>query len=112
MVKGLAVGAALAAVASLVVSMKEERNRKAAKEISRAARKLTDRVAAHAKKLGKLSKAAYGKIVDTTVGECRGVKSLSKSDLADLKKDLRNSWSEVQKVLKERRQGPAKNKTR
>ncbi len=108
MVKGLACGAALAAVASLVVSMKKDKNKKAVKEISKAARQLTGRVASHAKKLGHLSKAAYGKIVDTTVGEYRGVKALSKSDLAELKKDLRNSWADVQKILKARREGPAK----
>lgn len=107
MVKGLAAGAALAGIASLVVSMKEERNRRAMKEMTKAAKKISGRVAVHAKKIGKLSKAAYGHIVHTTVGEYRGAKALSKSDLAELRKDLLASWADVQKILKKRRQGPS-----
>jgi len=108
LVKGLAAGAVLAAVASLAMSMKEEKNRKTVKEMSKAAHKMKDRVLAHAKKLGKLTKSAYAKIVDTTVAEYRGVKSLSESDLAELKEELMVSWSDVQKILKARRQGPGK----
>jgi hypothetical protein len=102
-VKGLAAGAVLAAVASLIVSMKEEKNKKAAKELSRVAHGIKERVAKHAKKLGKLSKTAYNKIVDTTVAEYRGVKALSETDLTDMKTELKDSWSDVRRILDERK---------
>jgi hypothetical protein len=56
--------------------------------------------AAHAKQLGKLSRSAYDKIVDTTVAEYRGVKALSESELTELKDELKMHWTDVQKILK------------
>lgn len=105
-VKGLAVGAALAAVASLIVSMREEKNRKAAKELRQAAHDIKERISKHAKRLGKLTKGAYDKIVDTTVAEYRGVKSLSKSDLNELRNDLKASWDQVHGILEKRKKKP------
>lgn len=107
-VKGLAAGAVLAAVASLIVSMKEERNKKAAKELGKVAHEIKERVAKHAKKLGKLSRSAYNKIVETTVAEYRGVKALSETDLSDMKKELKDSWSDVHRIFNARKCPPVK----
>jgi hypothetical protein len=107
-VKGLAAGAVLAAVASLVVSMKDEKNKKAVKEMAKVAHGIKERVARHAKKLGKLSKTAYNKIVDTTVAEYRGVKALSESDLSEMKKELKESWGDVRQILDARKCKPTK----
>lgn len=106
-VKGLAAGAVLAGVASLVVSMRDEKNRKAAKELHQAAHQIKERVTKHAKNLGTLTKSAYGKIVDTTVAEYRGVKELSEADLREIRSDLKESWNQVQSILNSRRGKPA-----
>ncbi len=96
-VKGLALGAVLAGVAALIHEMKgRDLN---TKEVQKAAQRIKTKVAKHAKTLGKLSKGAYGKIVDTTVGEFRGVKALSAAELDDLKDELKAGWEEVQKMM-------------
>lgn len=100
-VKGLAAGAVLGAVAALMSTMKEKD--KKAQEMQRTATRIKDKVAAHAKKLGKLSKAAYGKIVETTVAEYRGVKALTEDELKELKDELKASWKDVESMLKSKK---------
>ena len=100
LIRTLAMGAILAGAASLAVSMKDEKNRKKAKELGKAALAIKGRVAKHAVKLGKLSKSAYGKIVDTTVAEYRGVKALSEGELDELKTELKAGWEDVRQIFK------------
>lgn len=97
-VKGLAAGAVLGAVAALLTSMTDKD--KKAHELQDAAMRIRDKAAAHAKKLGKLTKAAYGKIVDTTMAEVRGVKALSEDELKELKAELKASWEDVSGMMK------------
>lgn len=97
-IKGLAAGAVLGAVAALVSSMQDKD--KKAQALTAAARRIRERVAERAKKLGKLTKGAYDKIVDTTVAEFRGVKALSEQELAELRAELRASWNDVSAMLK------------
>lgn len=100
-VKGLAAGAVLGAVAALLHGVQEKG--KKTEDLERAAMRIKDKVASHAKKLGKLTKAAYGTIVDTTVAEYRGVKALSESELKELKAELKAGWTDVQAMLKGRK---------
>lgn len=100
-VKGLAAGAVLGAVAALLHTMKDKD--KKAKELESTAMRIKDKVAAHAKKLGKLTKSAYGTIVDTTIAEYRGVKALSESELKELKAELKAGWTDVQAMLKRKK---------
>ncbi len=100
MIRSLAMGAVLAGVASLMISMRDEKNRKKARELAKTAHEIKERVVKHGKKLGKLSKAAYGKIVDTTVAEYRGAKALSEGELVELKQELKAGWTDVQKIMK------------
>lgn len=100
-IKGLAAGAVLGAVAALVSTMKEKD--KKAQEMQRTATRIKDKVAAHAKKLGKLSKAAYGKIVETTVAEYRGVKALTEDELKELKDELKASWKDVEGLVRSKK---------
>ena len=100
-VKGLAAGAVLGAVAALMSTMKEKD--KKTQELHRTAMRIKDKVAAHAKKLGKLSKAAYGKIVETTVAEYRGVKALTEDELKELKNELNASWKDVEALVKSKK---------
>jgi gas vesicle protein len=100
-VKGLAAGAVLGAVAALLHSMQDKDKKK--HDLERAAMRIKDKVAAHAKKLGKLSKSAYGKIVETTVAEYRGVKALSEAELKELKAELKAGWKDVEAMIKKRR---------
>lgn len=97
-VKGLALGAVLGAVAAMVHEMKDRNI--STKEVTKAAMRIKDKVAKHAKKLGALTKEAYGSIVDTTVAEYRGVKALTEDELKDLSKELKGSWKEVQSLMK------------
>ena len=93
LIKGLAAGAVLGAVAHLVLSMEHKDEKKAA--IAKAADRIRRKVMAHAKSVGKLTKTAYGKIVDTTVAEFRGVKDLSEEELTELGSELKGSWDGV-----------------
>lgn len=100
-VKGLAAGTVLAGVAVLLHEMKgRDMN---AKEVEKAAMHIKNKVTKHAKKLGKLSKAAYGKIVETTVAEYRGVKALSEDELSELRRDLKAGWEDVRKMVTRKR---------
>lgn len=100
-VKGLAAGAVLGAVAAMLHSIKDKD--KAAKDLQKAATRIKDKVSGHAKHLGKLSKAAYDKIVDTTVAEYRGVKALTEDELDELKKELKAGWSDVKSMVEKRK---------
>ncbi len=99
-IKGLAAGAVLGAVAALMPTGQDKD--KKAKEIEKAAMRIKDKVAAHAKKLGKLTKTAYGKIVETTVAEYRGVKALSEDELAELREELKAGWTDVREMLQKK----------
>lgn len=110
-VKGLAAGAVLAAAASLVMETGEEKG-KTAKELKNTAGVIARRVTRRAMKLGKLTKAAYGKIVDTTIAEYRGVKALSEDELKELKAELKDGWGDLNNIVKKRvsKKKPAKRK--
>ena len=72
-VKGLAAGAVLGAVAAMLHSMTDKD--KKMHDLEKAAMRIKDKVASHAKKLGKLSKAAYEK------------------------KELKSSWGDVKTMI-------------
>ena len=100
-VKGLATGVVLSAAASLVMMMrgkdeKSEMLRETAKDI-------LARVSKRAVTLGSLTKSAYHNIVETTLSEYKGIKVLSEDELKELKKELKGSWSDLQKILKRKK---------
>lgn len=105
-VKGLAAGAVLGAVAALIIKM-ENKSEKLA-DLQKSALKIKDKVAKHALAMGKLSKAAYHEIVDKTVEEYRGLKSLSDKELVELRADLKGSWTEVESLMKNKPKAPSK----
>lgn len=96
-VKGLAAGAVLGAMASLMMSMKGTAKKR--EELSNAAHDVKDRVMRHAKKLGKITKSSYDTIVDTTVAEYRGAKALSEEELDELRDELMQSWDDVKTIV-------------
>ncbi|MFC1702984.1 hypothetical protein ACFLZO_00780 [Patescibacteria group bacterium] len=100
-VKGLAAGAVLTAAAHLYMEMKDSKSGKSKdlKKLKKAAEDISVRVAKRAKKMGKLTKAAYGKIVDTTVAEYRGMKMLSEDELKELKSDLKDGWEDMHSMM-------------
>ncbi|MBN1585455.1 hypothetical protein JW899_03755 [Candidatus Uhrbacteria bacterium] len=99
-VRGLAFGAVLAGVVTLAMKMKEEKNKKKAKEISDHAQKTVAKVIAHAQKLGGLTKTAYGQIVDTVLAEYQDVKEISSDELKEMKIELKDGWKEVEAIMK------------
>jgi gas vesicle protein len=103
-IKGLAAGAVLGAVAAIVTSL-ENKDEKII-ELQKAASRIKDKVAKHARTMGKLSKSAYHEIVDKTVEEYRGLKHLSDKELNELKAELKDSWSDVEKVVKGKKPTP------
>lgn len=110
-VKGLAAGAILGAVASVLLNSEEADEKKAA--LVKAAKKVKKKVADHSKSVGKLTKSAYGKIVDTTVAEFRGVKDLSEDELKELRAELKASWKDLEGMMKKKpsaKKAPAKSK--
>ena len=107
-VKGLALGAVLGAVAALIHEMKDRNI--STKEVTNAAQRIKNKVSDHAKKLGELTKEAYGSIVDTTIAEYRGVKALTEDELKELGKELKGSWKEVQAMLKQPKKSAAEKK--
>lgn len=100
-IKGLAAGAVLAAVAQLYMEMKDGKSTtsKDLKKLKKAAEDISIRVAARAKKMGRLTKAAYGKIVDTTIAEYRGMKLLSEDELTELRGELKESWGDMHGMI-------------
>lgn len=100
-VKGLAAGAVLAAAAQLYMEMKDSKSSKSKdlKKLKKAAEDISVRVAKRAKKMGKLTKSAYGKIVDTTVAEYRGMKMLSEDELKELKSELKEGWEDMHGMM-------------
>jgi hypothetical protein len=56
-------------------------------------------VAKHAMKIGKLTKGAYGNIVNSTMKEFKGVAELSEGEMSDLKDELMAGWDDVQSML-------------
>ncbi|MBI4458279.1 hypothetical protein HY633_04925 [Candidatus Uhrbacteria bacterium] len=98
LIKGLAVGAVLAAVAKAVMVIKEDD--KKSKELAKIAKRIKERVVGHTKSIGKLSKASYAKIVDTVMAEYRTVKDLSGSENSEIRKELKNDWSAIKKMFK------------
>ena len=100
LVTGLAAGALLGAVAALVMKMSDKERSAKMKAVEKAAKDISKKVVKHAKTLGQVSKSAYHQIVDTTVAEYGGAKSLSASDLSALKKELKADWQRLSKLLK------------
>lgn len=100
-IKGLAAGAVLAAAAQLYMEMKDSKNTttKDLKKLKKAAEEISARVAKRAKRMGKLTKAAYGKIVDTTVAEYRGMRLLSEDELMELKDELKEGWEDMHGMI-------------
>ncbi len=103
-IKGLAAGAVLAAAAQLYMEMKDSKSTttKDLKKLKKAAEEISARVAKRAKRMGKLTKTAYGKIVDTTVAEYRGMKLLSEDELKELKDELKDSWEDMHGLMTHR----------
>ena len=103
-------GAVLAGVATLAIKMREEKNQKKAKDMAKHAQMVTAKVVKHAQKMGKLTKSAYDQIVNTVVGEYKEMKALSESELKELTSELKESWTDVQSIIKDEK--PAKKVSR
>ncbi len=97
-VKGLAAGAVLGAVAAIVSGVHDKD--KKMRSLRAMAVRVKNRVAGHAKTVGKLTKGAYHEIVEKAIAECRGAKTLSEAELDELKDELKGSWTDVRKMIK------------
>jgi len=99
--KGLAAGAVLAGVAAAVVGTTDKNRKK--KALAKAAADIKDKIAKRASRIGKLTKAAYWSIVDATLQEYRGMKTLSETELKEFAEELKESWNDVRAILKKRK---------
>lgn len=102
-VKGLAAGAVIAAAASLMLDMQKGEGKRKAAQLKKAASDIGKKVAAHAVRLGAMSKSSYDRIVDTAVAEYRGAKALSQDDLRELKAELRGGFAAMKSIVKKPR---------
>ncbi len=95
--KGVAIATLIGAAVALAHAVKKN---KKAKMLKTAAEDAKEHVFAHAKKLGGVSKASYGKIVDSVLEEYANMKTFSKKEVAEMTHELKDGWQEVGKMLK------------
>ena len=98
--KGLAIATLVAAAVALAHALKKN---KKAKLLKAAMLDAKAAVIAHAKKLKGVSKKSYAKIVDTVMAEYRGMKTLSKEEMAELSGELKEGWREIDAKLRAHR---------
>lgn len=101
-VKGLAAGAVIASAAALIMDLRDGKGQKG-KQLQKAVTDIGKKVAHHALRVGKLSKSAYGKIVDTTVAEYRGAKALSAEDVREMKAELKEGWAMLKHIASKKK---------
>jgi gas vesicle protein len=99
--KGLAAGAVLGAVGAMLVKSNKAAD-KQAKELYKAGEEIAGRVADKAVKLGTVTKSAYSKVVDSLIAEYKGAKHLTDKELGELKDELKESWEDIQAILKKK----------
>ncbi len=105
-IKLLAAGALVGAAAHMINKCENKDKKKAA--LTKAANKVGQLAKKHAKDVGKMTKSNFNKIIDSVVAEFKDTKDVSKGELNELKKELKNSWDEVKDVMMD--QKPAKKK--
>jgi hypothetical protein len=98
-IKSLAMGAVLAGVATVAIKMREEKNRKKAKEMADRAHLMSTKVMKRAQKMGNLTKTSFHKLVDAAVNEYRGVKDVSQEEIEGLRNEIKDSWSDIQRII-------------
>jgi hypothetical protein len=101
-VKGLAAGAVLAAAASLIMDMRDGKGQKA-KQVQKTVMDIGKKVARHAMHIGKLSKEAHLKIIDTVIAEHRGARALSKDDVREIKAELKEGWAMLKHIASKKK---------
>ncbi len=94
---GIAVVTLVAAAVALAQALKKN---KKARMLKAAAKDAKEHVVSHARKLGKVSKVSYAKIVDAVLAEYGNMKALSKQEIAALSHELKDGWDETAKMLK------------
>ncbi len=99
--KGLAAGAVLGAVGAMLIKSNKATDKKA-KELYKAGEEIAGRVVEKAIKLGSVSKSAYSKVVDSLIEEYKDAKHLTEKELSELKEELKDSWEDVQAILKKK----------
>ena len=97
LIKGVALATLVTAAVALAHALKKN---KKAKLLKAAMLDAKAAVVAHAKKLEGVSRKSYAKIVDTVMAEYRGMKTLSKEEIAELSCELKEGWKEVDAKLK------------
>ncbi|MEK9152515.1 MAG: hypothetical protein AAB692_04060 [Patescibacteria group bacterium] len=95
--KILAVGAVLAGVAKVAMSIKNDD--KKSKEMIKLAKRIKESVSDHAAKVGKMSKTTYDNLVDTAMNQLENIKDLSGSEVKTLKRELKRGWSSIKSLL-------------
>lgn len=96
LMKGVAVATLIAGAVALTQALKKNRKSKILKE---AAVDAKESVLAHARKLGKLSKGSYARIVDAVMDEYAAIKALSKSELSALSDELKDGWKDAGEAM-------------
>ena len=101
--KGVALATLVASAVALTQALKKNRKSKVLKE---AAMDAKENVLAHARKLGKVSKDSYGKVVDAVMAEYAAMKTLSKKELSELRDELKEGWEGAKdRITREKKNG-------
>lgn len=96
-IKGVA---ALAAAGAGIVAVRQMMKTAKGRALRASAEDMKDHIAARVAKLGKVTRTAYGRVVDEVVEGYRAMKTVSGRELEKLSADLKGDWQNVRSVFK------------
>lgn len=98
--KGAAIGAIIASVATLFLAPKS--GKKVRTDVTKLVNTLSKRIIAQAKTLNTMSQSTYEELVARSVADYAKGKKLTKSYMGEVSGILNSRWKEVQKELKKK----------
>ncbi len=98
--RGAAIGALLASVATLLLAPKSGKKTRA--DVQKLVSSLTKRLSKQLDQLTEVSKEAYDELVGKTVAEYARGKRLTKEFIDEVTGILKGSWKDIQKEIKKK----------
>lgn len=99
MVMGLMAGVVAGAIAGVLLAPKSGEETR--KDLAELAQKMKEQVAAKLGQMSRVTKTAYGEVVDTVVKQYEDAKEITSMQAEELKKQLGESYDKVKEAAKE-----------
>ncbi|MBI4239857.1 YtxH domain-containing protein [Candidatus Uhrbacteria bacterium] len=99
-VKGAAIGAVLASIATLLLAPKA--GKKTRSDVKKLVNSLSKKMSKEFASLSDLSRDRYEELVNRTMKEYTKGKKIAQDFIDDVSKNLKGNWKEVQKELKKK----------